>query len=164
MRLEKLKPYGIDLLFDAILTLKTPEECYAFFDDLCTINELKAFGQRLMVAKMLREGETYAVIEAKTGASTATISRVKRSLHFGNDGYELAFNRLAEQGKLPPGGKAGAGERAHGASSGASSGVRSASSAAPVPTAGETAKAHDSSRETGAHADDPANAMFSGSP
>lgn len=106
MRLEKLKPYGIDFLFDAILTLRTPEECYAFFDDLCTINELKAFGQRLMVAKMLRDGETYAAIEAKTGASTATISRVKRSLHFGNDGYALVFERLEQAGKLPPAGAA----------------------------------------------------------
>ncbi|MDY0323117.1 MAG: YerC/YecD family TrpR-related protein [Candidatus Carbobacillus sp.] len=94
MRIERLKPYGIDLLFEAILSLETMEECYAFLDDLCTINELKALGQRLQVAKLLREGETYATIEAKTGASTATISRVKRSLNYGNDGYDLVFERL----------------------------------------------------------------------
>lgn len=94
MRLEKLKEHGIDQLFEAVLSLKNSEECYRFFDDLCTVNELKALAQRLQVARMLKEGHTYNVIEEMTGASTATISRVKRSLHYGNDGYELVFERL----------------------------------------------------------------------
>ncbi|CCQ93680.1 conserved hypothetical protein [[Clostridium] ultunense Esp] len=97
MRLEKLKKHGIDQLFEAVLSLETSEECYRFFDDLCTVNELKALAQRLEVARMLKEGHTYNVIEEKTGASTATISRVKRSLHYGNDGYELVFERLKEK-------------------------------------------------------------------
>lgn len=100
LRLEKLKPYGIDQLFEAILTLKTKEECYIFFDDLCTVNELKSLSQRLEVARMLREGQTYIQIEEKTGASTATISRVKRCLHYGNDGYQLVLDRLAEKNEL----------------------------------------------------------------
>lgn len=99
MRLEKLKEHGLDQLFNAILTLQTSEECYRFFDDLCTVNELKALAQRLQVARMLKEGHTYSVIEEKTGASTATISRVKRSLHYGNDGYELVFERLNKKEK-----------------------------------------------------------------
>lgn len=96
MRLEKLKEYGVDQLFDAVLTLQTKEECYRFFDDLCTINELKSLSQRLEVARMLQEGQTYNQIEDTTGASTATISRVKRSLHYGNDGYELVLHRINE--------------------------------------------------------------------
>ncbi len=94
VRLDKLKEYGIDQLFDAILALKTKEECYLFFDDLCTINELKSLSQRLEVARMLQEGQTYNQIEDATGASTATISRVKRCLHYGNDAYELILNRI----------------------------------------------------------------------
>lgn len=77
---KKIKTEAVDHLFDAILTLKDPEECYKFFEDVCTINELLSLSQRYEVAKMLREGKTYLEIAEKTGASTATISRVNRSL------------------------------------------------------------------------------------
>jgi len=96
-RLTKLRDSGLDTLFEAILTLETLEESYAFFDDLCTVNELKAMAQRLEVARMLMDGETYAAIEEKTGASTATISRVKRSLYYGSDGYKIVLRRLRER-------------------------------------------------------------------
>ena len=85
---------AVDQLFDAILSLKNKEECYTFFEDVCTINELLSLSQRYEVAKMLREGKTYLEIAEKTGASTATISRVNRSLTYGNDGYEMVFERL----------------------------------------------------------------------
>ena len=77
---EKLRSQQNDELFTAILTLENTEECYAFFEDICTINELKALSQRLQVAKMLRAGDSYEKIVEETGASTATISRVKRCL------------------------------------------------------------------------------------
>ena len=93
----KLKDMNVDFLFKAILSLETIEECYNFFDDLCTVPELKALSQRLEVAKMLSEGRVYSDIVAKTGASTATISRVNRSLNYGSDGYELIFERLADK-------------------------------------------------------------------
>ncbi len=93
----KIKNSGTDALFKAILTLDTVEECYAFFDDLCTVPELKAMAQRYVVAKMLSEGEIYNEIVRETGASTATISRVNRSLNYGSDGYRLTFERLKEQ-------------------------------------------------------------------
>ena len=86
-----------DRLFEAILSLKDTDECYHFFEDICTINELLSFTQRYEVAEMLREKKTYLEIAEKTGASTATISRVNRSLNFGNDGYDLTFRRLREQ-------------------------------------------------------------------
>ena len=85
---KKIKTEAVDHLFDAILSLQNKEECYAFFEDLCTVNELLSLSQRFEVAAMLKEG--------KTGASTATISRVNRSLNYGNDGYELVFSRMAE--------------------------------------------------------------------
>ena len=91
---NKLKDKNIDDLFDAILCLETREECYAFFDDLCTVLELKSLSQRLQVAKMLSEHYVYNDIVAATGASTATISRVNRSLNYGADGYEIVFNRM----------------------------------------------------------------------
>ena len=90
----KLKDESVDFLFECILKLETPEECYGFFEDLCTVPELKAMSQRLVVAKMLSEKRVYNDIVGKTGASTATISRVNRSLAYGNDGYALVFNRL----------------------------------------------------------------------
>lgn len=90
---------AVDHLFEAILCLKSKEECYTFFQDVCTINELLSLSQRFEVAKMLREKKTYLEISDKTGASTATISRVNRSLTYGNDGYEMVFNRLAEDSK-----------------------------------------------------------------
>ena len=89
---KKIKTEAVDHLFDAILTLKDPEECYKFFEDVCTINELLSLSQRYEVAKMLREGKTYLEIAEKTGASTATISRVNRSLNYGSDGYDMDLN------------------------------------------------------------------------
>lgn len=86
----------MDHLFEAILALKSVEECYSFFEDVCTVNELLSFSQRYEVAKMLREKKTYLEIAEKTGASTATISRVNRSLNYGSDGYDMIFARLNE--------------------------------------------------------------------
>ncbi len=91
---SKLKTKEVDHLFDAVLTLESKEECYKFFEDVCTINELLSMAQRYEVAKMLREGETYFNIAKATGASTATISRVNRSLNYGADGYDMVFSRL----------------------------------------------------------------------
>lgn len=91
---KKLKTDAVNQLFDAVLTLETREECYAFFEDLCTVNELLSLSQRFEVAAMLKEQKTYLEIAEKTGASTATISRVNRSLNYGSDGYELVFNRM----------------------------------------------------------------------
>ena len=84
----------MDTLFDAILCLKDREECYRFFEDICTINEIKSLAQRLEVAMMLRDKRTYHEIAEKTGASTATISRVNRSLIYGADGYNRILDRL----------------------------------------------------------------------
>lgn len=92
----KLKDVNVDYLFKAVLSLKSMEECYNFFDDLCTVPELKALSQRLEVAKMLSEGRVYSDIVAKTGASTATISRVNRSLNYGSDGYKVVFERVTD--------------------------------------------------------------------
>ena len=92
----KLQDSNIDFLFQAVLSLETPEECYRFFDDLCTVPELKSMSQRLAVAKMLSDKRVYSDIVAKTGASTATISRVNRSLNYGSDGYELVFSRMGK--------------------------------------------------------------------
>ena len=87
----------VDRLFQAILTLKNVEECYQFFEDVCTINELLSMSQRFQVAEMLREHSTYVEIVEKTGASTATISRVNRALTYGNDGYELVLSRVKQE-------------------------------------------------------------------
>lgn len=97
---KKLKNDAVDYLFDAILQLNSKEECYNFFEDLCTVNELLSLSQRFDVAAMLRNNKTYLEISEKTGASTATISRVNRSLHYGNDGYELIFKRLENEKNL----------------------------------------------------------------
>ena len=91
---KKIKTDAVDHLFDAILTLK-------FFEDVCTINELLSLSQRYEVAKMLREGKTYLEIAEKTGASTATISRVNRSLNYGSDGYDMVFSRLQVDSIVP---------------------------------------------------------------
>ena len=91
---KKIKTEAVDFLFDAILHLKDRNECYSFFEDLCTVNELLSLSQRFEVASMLKDHKTYLEIAEKTGASTATISRVNRSLNYGNDGYELVFNRM----------------------------------------------------------------------
>lgn len=93
---DKLKDASVDFLFEAVLQLKTVEECYDFFEDLCTVTEIKALSQRIVVARMLREGRVYSDIVAETGASTATISRVNRSLQYGCNGYDTIFKRMEE--------------------------------------------------------------------
>jgi TrpR-related protein YerC/YecD len=93
----KLKDALTDQLFSAILLLNNQEECYQFFEDVCTIAEIKAMAQRLQVARMLREGYIYDDIVEQTGASTATISRVKRCLYYGADGYKIVLERLGDQ-------------------------------------------------------------------
>ncbi|MBA1336689.1 MAG: His repressor [Firmicutes bacterium] len=90
----KLKDTETDHLFKAILQLRTIEECYMFFEDVCTITELKALAQRFQVARMLRRGKTYNEIVEATGASSATISRVNRCINYGADGYNLILDRL----------------------------------------------------------------------
>lgn len=94
---KTVRTEAVDHLFDAILTLESKEECYTFFQDVCTINELLSLSQRYEVAKMLREKKTYLEIAEKTGASTATISRVNRSLNYGCDGYDMVFARLNKE-------------------------------------------------------------------
>lgn len=96
---SKLESKEMDFLCDAFLCLETREECYRFFEDICTINEIKALAQRLQVAKMLREKKTYIEIAAETGASSATISRVNRCLIYGSDGYKIILSRLEEREK-----------------------------------------------------------------
>ena len=91
---DKIRTESVDHLFEAILTLESKEECYKFFEDLCTVNELMSLSQRFSVALMLRDKRTYLDIAEKTGASTATISRVNRSLIYGCDGYDMVFSRL----------------------------------------------------------------------
>ena len=93
---KKIRSDAVDQLFDAVLSLENREECYAFFEDICTVNELLSLSQRLEVAGMLREKKTYLEIAEKTGASTATISRVNRSLNYGNDGYDMVFSRIED--------------------------------------------------------------------
>ena len=83
---KKIHTEAVDSLFDAVLSLKNREECYQFFEDVCTVK----------VAKMLKEKKTYLEISEKTGASTATISRVNRSLNYGNDGYDMVFERISK--------------------------------------------------------------------
>ncbi|MDO4464186.1 MAG: YerC/YecD family TrpR-related protein [Bacillota bacterium] len=95
---KKIQTAAVDHLFEAILCLESKEECYGFFEDLCTVNELLSLSQRYEVASMLRDHKTYLEIAEKTGASTATISRVNRSLNYGNDGYDLVFERIKENG------------------------------------------------------------------
>ncbi len=96
---ERLCDENINFLFQAVLSLKTPEECAQFFDDLCTVPELKALSQRLEVARMLSKKQVYSDIVAETGASTATISRVNRALNYGSKGYALVFERLEKPEK-----------------------------------------------------------------
>lgn len=94
---EKLRTKVVDQLFEAILTLKNKEECYRFFEDLCTKNELMSLSQRFAVAAMLKEKKTYIEIAGETGASTATISRVNRSLSYGNDSYDMVLQRMKHE-------------------------------------------------------------------
>ena len=91
---DKIKSEATDALFNGILKLENLEECYAFFEDLCTVGELMSMSQRFEVASMLKSGQTYMNIAGKTGASTATISRVNRSLEYGNDGYDIVLSRM----------------------------------------------------------------------
>lgn len=98
--IDKIKSENMDTLFEAILCLESVEECYKFFDDLCTGMELKALSQRLQVAKLLTEHRVYNQIVTETGASTATISRVNRSLKDGNEGYDIVFKRLKKNNLL----------------------------------------------------------------
>lgn len=93
---KKIRTEAVDHLFEAIISLENKEECYSFFEDLCTVNELLSLSQRFEVASMLCQHKTYLEIAEKTGASTATISRVNRSLNYGNDGYELVFSKKNE--------------------------------------------------------------------
>lgn len=97
MQIDKLRGRELDQLFLSILSLQNLEECYQFFDDLCTINEIQSLAQRLEVARMLTLGYTYHKIETETGASTATISRVKRCLNYGNDGYKMTLERIKDK-------------------------------------------------------------------
>lgn len=91
---SKFKNPQIDEFFEAILALKTEEDCYRFFEDVCTINELHAISQRLQVAKLLSEHKTYSEIEEATKASTATISRINKCLIYGADGYKTILERI----------------------------------------------------------------------
>lgn len=93
---KSVRTKAVNELFEAILTLKNKEECFDFFEDVCTVNELLSLAQRFEVAKMLKEGHTYMEVAEQTGASTATISRVNRSLNYGKDGYEMVFARMKE--------------------------------------------------------------------
>ena len=99
---NKLKDRNLEFLFEAVMRLESVDECYNFFEDLCTIQELKSISQRLIVAKLLSENHIYNHIVEKTGASTATISRVNRSLNYGKDGYKVIFERLEKSGVAVP--------------------------------------------------------------
>ncbi len=96
---NKIKSDFVDKLFEYILTMNTVDECYQLFEDLCTVHEINAIAQRMAVAEMLDRKCTYIEIAEKTGASTATISRVNRALIYGTDGYKLAIDRLNEKNK-----------------------------------------------------------------
>ena len=91
---KKIRTEAVDHMIDAVLSLENKEEAYNFFEDLCTVNEIISLSQRYEVASMLTQKKTYLEIAEKTGASTATISRVNRSLNYGCDGYETVFSRL----------------------------------------------------------------------
>lgn len=95
--MEKFHTPELDVLYEAILTLKNTDECSRFFDDICTIKELQDISQRLEVAALLKEGKVYTEIAAKTGASTATISRVNKCLSYGSGGYSIVLDRLEKE-------------------------------------------------------------------
>lgn len=97
LQIDKLRGKQLDQFFDAILSLESRDECYKFFDDVATMNEILAFTQRTNVAKMLRDGHTYNEIEQETKASTATISRVRRCLDYGSGGYEIVLDRIKDE-------------------------------------------------------------------
>ena len=91
---KKLRTEAVDHLFDAILSLQNREECYTFFEDVCTVKELQDISQRLRVAQMLNEGHSYQEVSKETGASTATISRVNKCLVYGSGGYNTVMQRI----------------------------------------------------------------------
>ncbi len=95
--IDRIRDENIDFLFECILKLESVEECYAFFGDLCTVAELKEMSKRMKAARMLKANVVYSAIVKETGLSSATISRVNRSLKYGNDGYEIVFNRLEQK-------------------------------------------------------------------
>ena len=97
---EKIRDASVDLLMDAILSIEDRRECFAFFEDICTVAEIKSMAARLKVAVLLKSGCTYAEIGEITGASAATISRVNRALAYGADGYETVIRRLKDDGKV----------------------------------------------------------------
>ncbi len=94
---KNVRDENLEKLFEAILSLRTVDECYALFEDLCTVNELIAIKQRFLVARMLSEGMIYSEIVEKTGVSTATISRINRCLNYG-EGYVTALERIKKKG------------------------------------------------------------------
>jgi TrpR-related protein YerC/YecD len=94
---SKFQSPETDLFFDAILSMRDAEECYRFFEDVSTINELRALSQRFYIAKLLSEGKTYQEIENLTKASTATISRINKCYRYGADGYKIAMERLSKK-------------------------------------------------------------------
>ena len=95
---KDIRTKAVKEMFKAVLTLESEEECFAFFEDVCTVNELLTLAQRFEVAKMLTEGHTYLEVAEETGASTATISRVNRSLNYGGgEGYEIVFGRMKDE-------------------------------------------------------------------
>ena len=96
---SKIKSKQVDDFFEAILLLKDMEECYRFFEDICTVKEIQSIAQRFEVAKLLTLNKTYSEIEKETGASTATISRINRSLNYGVDGYDIVLKRLGYTNK-----------------------------------------------------------------
>jgi len=96
---KKLHPDSIEALYESLLSLKTPEECEAFLEDLCTVAELKALAQRFEVARLLNDGFTYAEVAEKTGASSTTVSTVNRCIENGAGGYTLALERYKENHK-----------------------------------------------------------------
>lgn len=94
--MKKLHTEEVDMLFKAILSLETVEECYNFFEDACTVKEIMDIAQRLKAAKMLKDGANYTKIGEETGMSTATISRVNKCLEYGNGGYEIVLGRISD--------------------------------------------------------------------
>lgn len=97
---SKIRDEKLDFLFEGILTLETLEDCYNFFEDLCTISELQEMSRRMLAARMLRDNNIYSEIAAKTGLSTATISRVNRCLKYGNDGYHKVLDSVEQSKKM----------------------------------------------------------------
>lgn len=97
--MKKYSDENIDYLYEAILTLKSKEECYDFFDDLCTVSEIKEMSKRLLVARRLSDNKVYTDISAETGLSTATISRVNHCLKYGDGGYKTVLDRMNENNK-----------------------------------------------------------------